>query len=354
MAELPPPAPVVPEPPPPTLRGPLFDGTLPLDLGPPVRGLANASAQGCRACHPVAHDGWSGGPHGGPLSGRMVEAVAEASTTACTTCHLPLVEQHDEQPQWTRTSEPGPFNPEWSATLRGEGVTCVACHVREGRIAVATEAAARRVAPHPMAHAPDLGDERACAACHQLTWPGADRPLYDTVGEWSRSAWRAAGVDCIDCHFASAQEHSGPPARARAWSMLVRPTRRRIVRGSAPWSTTILLQNTGAGHSMPTGTPFRGYRLTATITEPGRTESVAGIGELIADLGRTLEPDPPYATQSDTRLPAGGERSYTYAVAWPVDRKAGRYDLVVQLWRTHRSAVTEPAVITQRVPLLVQ
>lgn len=343
-----------PPPPAPTLTRPLFDGPLPLDIGPAVPGLANRSAQNCRACHPIAHDGWAAGPHGRPVSPEMLAAVDQAAISACATCHRPLADQHDEAPSWTRTDAPGPPNPAWDGTLRTEGVTCASCHVREGRIAVATEDVARRTAPHPMAYAPDLTDERACAACHQLTWPGADVPLYDTVGEWSRSAWKAAAVGCVDCHWSGITPHEASPSPARAWSLIVRPERRRIVRGDTPWTVAITLQNTGAGHAMPSGSPFRGYRLTAKVVKAGEQEAVSGLGELVTDLTRSLANDPPYATIADTRLPAGGERSWSYKVTFPTKLPAGRYDLVVALQRTLKGTAVASPVVEQRVDLLVQ
>lgn len=338
----------------PVLTKPLFDGSLPLDAGPPVQGLANRSAQGCRGCHPAAHDGWAAGPHGQPMSRAMADALEQAAIPACGSCHLPLVEQHDELPSWERTDAPGPFNPGWDATLRTEGVTCAACHVRNGRVAVATKAAARKVAPHPVVYAEDLSDERACAACHQLTWPGADAPLYDTVGEWSRSAWKAAGVGCVDCHWPGPDPHADGVDPARAWSLIVRPERRRIVRGSEPWTVAITLQNTGAGHAMPSGTPFRGYRLRARVTEPDGVDSLGELGELSADLVRTLTDEAPWTTVEDTRLPAGGERAYTYVVEWTTQVQGGRYDLLVELLETRRGTVVGDPVVRQRVRLEVQ
>ncbi|MEO0606424.1 MAG: hypothetical protein AAF211_33665, partial [Myxococcota bacterium] len=248
-----PPASVVATEPPsvPALAHPLFYGPLPLEIGPAVSGLANRSAQGCRACHPVAHDGWSAGPHGRPMSEAMRSAIAEAAVPACAVCHLPLREQHDELPGWDRTDAPGEPNPTWEGTLRVEGVTCAACHVREGRIAVASKEAARKLAPHPMAYAEELTDERLCAGCHQLTWPGADTPLYDTVGEWSRSVWQAAGVGCTDCHLQGVAPHAERHDPGRAFSLIVRPSQRRLTRGGEPLRVAVTLQNTGAGHSMP-------------------------------------------------------------------------------------------------------
>ncbi|MEM6927135.1 MAG: hypothetical protein AAF602_09415, partial [Myxococcota bacterium] len=304
--------------------------------------------------HPVAHDGWAAGPHGRPISEAMRSAVAEAAVPACAVCHLPLREQHDELPGWGRTDGPGEANPAWEGTLRVEGVTCAACHVREGRIAVASEEAARKLAPHPMAYAEELTDERVCAGCHQLTWPGADAPLYDTVGEWSRSVWQAAGVGCTDCHLQGVAPHAERHDPGRAFSLIVRPSQRRLTRGGEPLKVAVTLQNTGAGHTMPTGSPFRGYRVTARITKPGRRTTLADFGQLVADLSRTLSAAPPWTTIADTRLPAGGERTFAYEATFSQRWSAGRYDLVVELWRTREGTVVGEPVTRQRIDLIVQ
>ena len=344
-------APVQQRPPVPTYRGSIFEKALPVDIGSVVPGLANLSAQGCRGCHTEAHDGWATGPHGRAMSPRMRNAVDQSAISACATCHLPLVNQHDELPSWSRSDAPGVRNQAWDGTLRTEGVTCAACHVRDGRVLVATEAAAREAAPHPMAFAEELSDERACAACHQLTWPGADRPLYDTVGEWSRSAWKSAGVQCKDCHFRGLGPHGERPSPARAWSLVVRPDRRRIVRGTGALEVDLTLQNTGAGHTMPTGSPFRSYQLTAKITRPGEEEALDRFGELVVGLARTLSREPPWTTVADTRLPAGAERSWKWSVPFSQKVPAGGYDLLVELWRTPLDG--EP-VVRQRIDLVVQ
>jgi hypothetical protein len=47
-------------------------------------------------------------------------------------------------------------------------------------------------------------------------------------------------------------------------------------------------------------------------------------------LGRTVSTDPPYTTQDDNRIPAGGEHEFTAEILVPHKIKAGPVALVVQ------------------------
>lgn len=340
----PPPAPV------PTLAGPLFDGALPMEIGPLPGGLANGSAQGCHACHAASVDGWAAGPHGGPPPPALRQAVADTGITACVTCHLPLESQHAMVPAWEIQEVPE-RREGFDATAHLEGVTCTVCHVREGRVAVGTEAAARATGPHMVAHAPDLGASETCASCHQLTWPGANVPLYDTYGEWQRSAWAQAGVSCLDCHRSATEPHAWSSDPERALSVLLDTPSLTLVRGEAPFRIDITLQNTGAGHHVPTGTPFAGLRLIARMEDP----EGAIVGDpLTADLVRTLQDGPPWSTISDTRLAAGGSQSHRFERSLGVSEAAGDWAFVLTLVPTLYGKLDGAPILTRRLPLRVE
>ena len=339
-----------PLPPLPTLAEPLFDGTLPFELDVLPTGLANSSAQGCHACHPSAVEGWRAGPHAGPPSDRLRAAVADTGITACVSCHLPVASQHATEPAWEIQEVRQP-RAGFDATLHLEGVTCAACHVREGRVAVGTEEAARGVGPHIVGLAPDLGRPETCAACHQLTWPGANVPLYDTYGEWKRSAWADAGVTCLDCHRSSAAPHAWTSDPSRALSVLLQTESLTVVRGTDPVTVAITLQNTGAGHAYPSGTPFAGLRLQAQLEDPSQLP----VGDpLSADLVRTLQEAPPWATVSDTRLGPGESQVHRFEQPIGVSQPAGWWHLVVTLTPTLYGQADDTPSITRRLPLWVE
>ncbi|MCB9779092.1 MAG: hypothetical protein H6742_11055 [Alphaproteobacteria bacterium] len=322
----------------------LFADGLPVPAQQVPDGLPSLSAQGCNGCHGAVHDAWKDGPHARAWNAPAFRAALDRTgdTTACTGCHLPLQNQH---PRLAAGYVEGDLarpdmreNPTWDPTLMSEGVTCAACHVRDGVVATARAGGA---APHPLAHSDELASGAVCATCHQLTWPDADQPFYDTWGEWERSPYAAAGVGCVDCHmppvagaatatrFAAQSSHAFPADTARALSVLVRTGAPEVQRGE-PFAVSLRLQNTGAGHSVPTGSPFKAYRVVARIVgEDGKVVSEP----FTHDLARTVEDAPPWATLSDTRLPPGGEVALDATFEVSQRQRAGRGAIEVGVYR---------------------
>ncbi len=336
-------------------------GALPaIRLGPLPAGLPNASAQGCNACHPAAHDQWAASAHAGSWASEgFQEAVTDLGHAACVSCHLPLDAQradevvHDPERPAVRT------NPHYDPILHTEGVTCVTCHVRDGLVLAAKPVEG---APHPMGVAPDLGSSALCASCHQLTWPGADQPLYDTYGEWERSPHAQAGITCQDCHMGpgagevqAGARHDFAGPRARAVSVLVDLDRVALVRGGDALEVEIRLQNTGAGHAMPTGSPWRTIVLQTALVGPPAAEGADPlvVGATRTVLGRTLEEEPPWRTLEDTRLQPGGERVVTWSPALDQDAPGGPWVLEVTLTDEVLGRADPAPFFERRIPLSV-
>ena len=349
---------------------PLFPDGLPVDTPALPDGLANLSAQGCNACHFAVHDAWSDSAHAHAWDDPIFQEALTAAGNApvCSSCHLPLANQ---QAQLVVEYTGGPLtsatledNPAWDATLQQEGVTCAACHVRDGQI-VSTSAPEH--APHPIAVSDELSTPEFCATCHQLTWPGSEQPFYDTFGEWSRSSWAAAGVRCQDCHmppsagpvtagrFAAVSDHRTLSNPARAVSLLVELPPGPITRGQ-PLEAMVRVQNTGAGHAFPTGSPFRYALLEAAVVDAE--------GEVMGEpvtwrFARDVSPDPPFETISDTRLPAGGQHDVPVRFEVPAKGAAGDGSFRVRLYRAGpdhpdgESAPSEP-IVEQRIPVQIE
>ena len=117
---------------------PLFRGPLPFGAGPIPQGLPNLSAQGCAACHFDSHTTWAQGPHANGWRGvEFREAVAGAANPACNDCHLPLIEQRPllyAIDNGVALASGHTHNPSFDARVRMEGVSCVVCQVREGKV----------------------------------------------------------------------------------------------------------------------------------------------------------------------------------------------------------------------------
>lgn len=339
----------------------LFGTSLPLDPGPLPDGLANASAQGCAGCHWSAVETWSASAHAvGPSPG-LIAAAADANSPACLSCHLPLRPQHRDLVVHDGGSPDAPHtgpNVDFDATLSIEGVTCAACHMRDGHI-VGPEASA--VGPHAGRWSLTLSESTACASCHQLSWPGATEPLYDTFGEWQRSAYSQAGVQCQDCHLrpgadGGAVSHDVSMPVGRALSVLVALPPQALVRGGEGQTATITLQNTGAGHAIPTGSPFRGLRVTVAVEGPAaKGDGRATWSEpLVVDLARTVGDAAPWPITADTRLQAGAQRALTLDVSLPVDAPRGDYALITSLTDVSKGEPDGEPHVVQRIPLRIQ
>ncbi|MCB9758928.1 MAG: hypothetical protein H6739_03740 [Alphaproteobacteria bacterium] len=356
--------PEAPDAPPAPRAPPMFPDGVPVAVSELPAGLASLSAQGCNACHYTQHDAWQGSAHRSAWISPTFRHAAEAAGDApvCVSCHLPLATQQQQLvveytggPLTTAKVKP---NPSWDATLAQEGVTCAACHVRDGAV-IGRRAAPG--APHPVKVSDELGTSAFCATCHQLTWPGADKPFYDTWGEWSASAYAEAGVRCQDCHMppesgrvtaSRSLTHAGhgfDAAHGRGLSVLVRVAPDAATRGE-PMEATLLLQNTGAGHAIPTGSPFTRLRVEVALLD---AEGEA-LGEPFVHLiGREVKPDPPYDTVSDTRLMPGDELALPVTLDLPQKGDGGWGVLSVRLLRQGPGGPEDTPFYVQKIPLMV-
>ena len=312
--------------------GPLWAHDLPLDAGPLPEGLANPTAQACAACHET---GWEASAHASPSSSWMQAAAANGNSPLCTSCHLPLQSQH---PAVVVEYNGGPIgeaevapNPGYDSALAGESVTCAACHMRDGSL-VGPEGAE---APHATAQ----GGGDTCTACHQYTWPGGESPLYDTVGEWSGSAWATRGVECTDCH--------GHDLVARGALSLLLDAPPELTRGEAI-TLELTVQNTGAGHNVPTGSPWG-----ALLIEVQVVVDEGAVGEAwTTRLGKTLGEEAPWPVVENTTLAPLAERVYEVPLELPQSAPDGRGHVVVRTLRIGPDGAATPSQVT-RVPVAV-
>ncbi len=339
-------APPVPEPPPieqpppgpEPWTEPLFPPTVVVDPGPVPTGLAGRDGWTCAACHPRSHGDWEGSGHARGPSAALLEA--SAGLVGCDVCHRPLTTQRptletvwDGRLDRSTSSPNSAFEP--SSWL--ENVGCAACHVREGVVLAADPDAAARPAPHPVRYAPALADGTMCASCHQLAVPGSETPLYDTWGEFERSGFAAAGVTCLTCHGHAGAEPgfaTHDPARplAHALSIGLDLAALRLVRGADPVAATLTVRNTGAGHAVPTGSPWRRVEVRAFLEgPPDKVGHRARRAEVVEVLGRTLTEAPPFAVTTDTRLLPGASRAVALALALPADAPPAGWSLVVEV-----------------------
>jgi hypothetical protein len=218
-------------------------------------GAVELSATACRGCHAAEHAEWQRSRHGQAWTNAIFQREYRARPLAwCVTCHAPLAEQQAE------------VAAHGDGALAKEGVGCLACHLREGRLVSARR---RNGSPHDTLVDEDFAEPRLCARCHQFNFPRiADervigltaQPMQDTIGQHARGP--DADLRCISCH--AARELA--PARhlfpgAHDGRLLARALDVAACVDGADLRLTIV--NRGAGHRVPTGDVHRHLVLRA-------------------------------------------------------------------------------------------
>ena len=252
----------------------------PLDPGlEPVVGLVDLSAEACAACHAEIAAEWKLSVHSQAWVDPQYqkEITKSGNRWLCLNCHTPLLTQQDV---WPSGLEDGDVdrpilaeNPYFDADLRNEGITCAACHVREG---VVYGPGLGGDAPHPVKADPGFRSGEMCHRCHQAerTYEGKNFVCtFTTAAELAAGAW-AGEATCTSCHMpiVSRPAATGGPVREvrRHWwkgagipkIAGVYPPQEANSPGldlRATWGDTlrIEMENARAGHMLPTGDPER-------------------------------------------------------------------------------------------------
>ncbi|MCB9685470.1 MAG: hypothetical protein H6738_22585 [Alphaproteobacteria bacterium] len=233
-------------------------GGLDVALDEPFR-----SAAACAGCHPDEVADWERSRHRASWSNElMFEGYVQETRRFCVTCHAPLREQVDEvlaNTPFYRSRDPGSGVPPTAMApepMASEGVTCVVCHLREGRVLAVDGAGA-----HRFTDAPELASAELCGSCHQFPVAGfvdgrmvpTDTPMQGTYDEWRRWA-EATGDDrvCQDCHL-PAGRHLFRGAHDLDW---LRSSVRVVREGHE-----LVVSTVDVGHDLPSGDLFRALTL---------------------------------------------------------------------------------------------
>jgi hypothetical protein len=324
-----------------------------------VPGLPSMNAAACGACHVEIYEEWRVSTHAHAWTDPQFQAEITKSDNLwlCRNCHTPLLEQHPEWPVGLHQDDvEAPIllpNPQWDPALQAEGITCAACHVRNGT--VVGPGLPDSVAPHPVAAWPDLTDEAICIRCHQAEREYPGKPFictFSTGAEWAASIHAAEGRRCQTCHMPEIRR----PAATGGPERLVR---RHWFKGSGipkfrdaappdealpgpglavklhhePGETFITLRNDGAGHYLPTGDPERWISLEGVFYDHDG-EVVGKPWELRIGQEWTWHPTP--RKISDNRV-APGERR---VVRLPTPPTAGRFEVRVHSHRMSEANAT--------------
>lgn len=262
-----------------------------------VPGLPDLSARTCAACHPDHHAEWQTSVHAQAWVDPQYQAEIGKSGNRwlCLNCHTPLLRQQDLWPSGLVGGDVelpvlAP-NPAFDDQLRDEGITCAACHVRDGAIAGPGSGGA---APHPVVVDPDLRSGALCRRCHdvQVVYPGKSFVCtFETGLELDAGSWAAEGATCVTCHMPVGRRAAavGGPERevARHWwrgagipkfadGPYPPPEANRfglelglVIEGD---EAVVTMTNAHAGHRLPTGDPERWVQVDVRFLDQAGAE----------------------------------------------------------------------------------
>jgi len=329
---------------------------------PPV--LGKLRAVDCAACHQTFYKEWRTTMH----SQAWVDPYFQTdwqfddARQNCRLCHTPLDRQqphtvlgYRDKDKWDPVLEE---NPDFAPELQHEGVTCAACHYRDGKIVGVLSGIN---APHPVKKLKD--PNQVCVRCHIVEgdrWDTFYRfPPCGTVAEiesdpdslstqdtpeaWMDHSGRLSGkpvprgntgekilpdtasLGCVQCHMPLVQRPLVAGGR-------VRPVRQHLWHGGhdpvmvkqglkvqlaeteqhpdGERKFILTITNVGAAHYLPTGTPDR--FLTVELRLLDREDKV--LKEQGHRIKRTVLWRPFIIDLKDTRLPRWQPRRYEFSV----------------------------------------
>ena len=140
-------------------------------------------ASQCGACHVEQYREWQGSAHAGAFTNKTFQGAAGSpAEEECLKCHTPLGIQEKQEAR--------SFHQE-------EGVTCVSCHLSQGKM-VGPHATSALFTPHPVQENSQLYQSPAlCATCHA-----------ETLSQWQKAAAGQQVRSCQDCHMPTVQRRA--------------------------------------------------------------------------------------------------------------------------------------------------
>lgn len=336
--------------------------------------LGDLSAKTCGVCHREFYQEWQTAIHSKAWTEPYFQADwnFDSKQHVCRLCHTPLDRQQPHKVLGYRDGDKwDPIlenNPDFSPSLQHEGVTCAACHYRDGKI---VGVFGNTNAPHPVKKIAD--PNQVCVRCHVVSgekWDtffkfppcgtvaeikttstvainettaltlSALQPLMTdndilqqnakgkhltTKGATGESTVSGNDLGCVQCHMPVVE-------RPLVAGGIQRTTRHHYWRGGhdpemvkkalsvnfAELATSnkqrrfeLTMANTGAAHYVPTGTPDRYLEVQLRIKDKNNTV----ISEETTKLIRRVMWRPFIIDLTDSRLPRWQPQTFTINVA---------------------------------------
>lgn len=246
-----------------------------------------APAQECGKCHSDIFRNWEKSLHALSYNNPIFlaayyKAYTETSGAAakyCLACHAPAALLSGDY----ALSQP----------VTREGVTCDFCHsvtkismdAEPGRRFTLAPGKVKRSAlkkpstsAHPAEYSADFASATLCAGCHDFK-NRRDVHVGATYEEWRASKFARDGVQCQECHMPkidgrTANKDGGNGIHDHSLSHTAQTMKNAISIDAAlvkrpdhPLEGRVSITNTGAGHSLPTGTPARGLAVEVALKD---------------------------------------------------------------------------------------
>lgn len=299
--------------------------------------LKTLRAEECAGCHSEFYAEWVTSMHSRAWTDPyfQIDWRFDRSQQICKNCHTPLDRQQvglvlgfRDRAKWNPILAP---NPDYDPGLQHEGVTCAACHLREGKI---LGPFGDGEAPHPVTRLQN--SNQVCLRCHMVggrRWDTFYRfPPCGTAAEIGVAGKGKTGeisvsdvpsLRCVECHMPLEERPLTAggrvrPVRRHLWrgghdpSMVKSALSVRLTEEPGPSSErrryVLTLTNVGAAHYLPTGTPDRHFTVRFRLLDGG--------GKVLKEerhrLKRTILWRPFIVDLWDTRLPYREPRAYRF------------------------------------------
>lgn len=311
-------------------------------------GLSELSASQCGACHAEIYEEWKQSMHAQAWVDPLFQHDYDHQSRPyiCTYCHTPVGQQRELIVTGLKSINPlvakGIPNEAFDPKLQSEGVTCVGCHLREGKLR-GPHPLDEADAPHPFVQDKTLSTPETCKTCHALGEPlGSDlkRPILDTFAEWEEYKQKGGDKDCLDCHMPAVERPTvaGGPVRSGRRHIFQGGHSKEFVKtaisvrsleasrvGKQIQGRLVLSNETG--HRLPTAEPARRIEVILDVLGPE--------GEVLASQVERVErvvKIPGFDEVSDNTFLPREVRTFTLAVDAPPGAVAARISVRYFLW----------------------
>ncbi|MEX2303920.1 MAG: multiheme c-type cytochrome, partial [Bryobacterales bacterium] len=243
-----------------------------------LEGVNNAET--CGRCHRDILEAWKESSHARAMQNPIfqdalerAEEISAQSRQMCLGCHAPTVKYSGDMTLQMKAS--------W------EGVTCDFCHSLksvevDGHSAVmSAKFDGTKTGPlkdassvaHGTAFSAVHTTSLVCAGCHEYR-NAQGFGVLTTYSEWEQSSYGSDGTNCQNCHMAETSAevvdpkikrlstttvnlHAMPGSRSLDMLNKAVRVRLRTHREGDELVAEVEIENNGAGHSIPTGSPLR-------------------------------------------------------------------------------------------------